>query len=118
MNSFYDDEIEQLKSHVSLGRKCIHVLEFDIDMVNEQIGRKSGLIKKWENRIDDYADQIREIRFKNRPAKKANKTFEEMSNYELDEERKRIEHIMSTKSLTKKEEAELNNKLNKNNYRG
>ena len=36
-----------------------------------------------------------------------------MSNYELDEERKKIEHIMSTKSLTKKEEAELNNKLNK-----
>lgn len=36
-----------------------------------------------------------------------------MSNYELDEERKKIEHIMSTKNLTKKEEAELNNKLNK-----
>ena len=36
-----------------------------------------------------------------------------MTNQELDEEKRKIEHIMSTKSLSKKEESELNAKLNK-----
>ena len=36
-----------------------------------------------------------------------------MTNKELDEEKRRIEHIMTTKSLSKKEESELNATLNK-----
>lgn len=36
-----------------------------------------------------------------------------MTNRELDEEKNKIEHIMSTKSLSKKEQSELNARLNK-----
>ena len=113
LKSENDVEYEQIKGNILLGKKCIVVLEYDIDQLNLEIGRKSGLVKKWQNKIGDSVDQIKQIKFKNRPVKKLNKKFEEMTNFELDEQRKNIEHIMSTKSLTKKEEAELNSKLNK-----
>ena len=56
----------------------------DIDLLNEDIGRKSGLIKRWEAKVDELLTQIREIRFKGRSDKRpAKKTYEEMSNHEL-----------------------------------
>jgi chromosome segregation ATPase len=105
--------MNDFKEKVTLGRKCVVVLEFDIDQINEEIGRKSGKIKRLQTKAEDLIAQIKELKFKSRPPKKTNKTYEEMSNRELDEERARIEQIMTTKSLSKKEESELNHTLNK-----
>lgn len=56
---------------------------------------------------------IRDLKGKTRAPKRTNKPLEEMTNRELDAERERIEYEMSTRSLSKKEEGELNSLLTK-----
>lgn len=107
LNTEYDEEMDILKDHVTMGRKCILVLQFDIDTINEEISRKSGVIKKMQNKIEKLISEVKDIKIKNRPAKKVKKEYEEMNNRELEEEKLRIQQIMSTKTMTKKEEADL-----------
>ena len=47
------------------------------------------------------------------PPKKVNKEYDQMNNREIDGEKARIEQIMMTKTLNKKEESDLNSKLHK-----
>ena len=59
LNSSFDAEINEYKDQISLGRKCIQVLEFDSERVGEEIGRKSGIIKRFQNKSEDLVAQIR-----------------------------------------------------------
>lgn len=64
-----------------MGKKCILVLEFDIDTINSEIGRKTGKINRLQTKVDDLVGQIKEAKNKNRPAKRVNKNYEEMTNW-------------------------------------
>lgn len=67
--------METLKDHVTLGRKCILVLEFDVDKINEEISRKSGVINKMQNKIDKLISEVKDLKRENRPNKKVKKEY-------------------------------------------
>ncbi len=80
LNEEYDGEINTLKDHVALGRKCVLLLEMDIDKMNEDISWKSGKIKKMQSKLDNLIFEVRDLKSKSKPSKKVNKEYEEMNN--------------------------------------
>lgn len=63
-----------------MGRKCVLLLEMDIDKMNEDISWKSGKIKKMQSKLDNLIFEVRDLKSKGKPSKKVNKEYEEMSN--------------------------------------
>lgn len=69
---------------MALGRKCIKILEFEIEKISENIFQKNKKINFTQNDIDDLISDIKEIKSKQRTFKRTNKKYEEMTNKELD----------------------------------
>jgi hypothetical protein len=111
VNKAYDQRVELIKKDVELGRKCIDVLYTDLDFFGDEISRVSNKIRTKSLKLEDNSKLIRDLKAKTRAPKRNYKPLDEMSNLELDEERKRIEYEMSSGDLSKKEEGELNGLL-------
>lgn len=67
LNSEYDGELESYKQNINLGKKCVTVLDFDKERLNEEIGRKSGKIKKLQNRVEGMIAEVKDLKAKSRP---------------------------------------------------
>lgn len=90
INSVHEDELNEYKEKVALGRKCIQILEFEIEKISDIIFQKNRKINFTQNQITDLIDEIREIKSKQRSFKKVFKKLEEMTNQELDEQKNKI----------------------------
>lgn len=108
LNERFDVRIIDIKKDVELGKKCIEVLNADLDDLRVDIGKLSGKIRNKQGKLEDA---IREIKNHARPQKRNEKNIEKMTVRELDEEKARIEQKLTLGSLTKGEEAGLNSLL-------
>ncbi len=83
MNKTYDEQIEQIKSDIELGRKCIEVLERDLHFNQEDIGKTSYKIKTKRSKLDEIVQNIRDLRPQQKQTRGQYKSLEEMTNAEL-----------------------------------
>lgn len=108
LNERFDVRIIDIKKDVELGKKCIEVLNADLDDLRIDISKLTNKIKNKQGKLEDA---IKEIRNHAKPQRRNEKNIEKMTVRELDEEKARIEQKLTLGSLTKAEEAGLNSLL-------
>lgn len=113
LNKGFDDDINELKNKIDLARKCLSILSSDLEFYDREISKVNSRLHKTVNATEDFNKAIRDLKHYTKPARRVYKPMEEMTNAELDDEIRKIEYEMSTKDLSKKEEAELNQQINK-----
>ena len=90
MNKGYDEQIANIKADIELGRKCIEVLERDLQYNQEDIGRASYKIKNKRTKVEEIIQIIRELRPQQKQTKWHHKTLEEMTNAELLQKKQQV----------------------------
>ncbi len=90
LNKGYDEQIANIKADIELGRKCIEVLERDLQYNQEDIGRASYKIKNKRGRVEEIIQNIRDLRPQQKQAKWHQKNLEEMNNSELLQKKQQV----------------------------
>ena len=93
----HQEEVSQLKSNIELGRKCLVVLNSDLEDIQQNINNI-------EEKVQKKMRFIRNLQRGDRDQAKTKKTLDQMTLGELEAEEQRLEIRISTANLDKKQE--------------
>ena len=91
------DPIEWDYTNIDLGKKCLKVLNHDLEGINQDIN-------DLDDKISKKLKHIKNLQREDKKMDKIDKPFDEMTLYELEAEEERLRIRISTANLNKQQE--------------